>query len=75
MQNAAVNLEGLTDEQIRLVARFVEILRRAHGEGENATKGDLAQLWADWSAGAPALSTAEADALSDEAVRYARGLA
>jgi hypothetical protein len=70
MSNVTVNLEGLNDEQLTLIARFAEILR--HAGGESQVRAELARLWSEWSRGAPPMDEDEAEALSRDALRFAR---
>ena len=66
-----VNLEGLSEDQLDLVERFADLLRRAHDR--TTVRGDLKQLLAKRRAVAPDLSDEEADRLASDAVASARG--
>jgi hypothetical protein len=64
-----VNLEGLTEEQLRLVERFANLLR---GSREGA-RAELQRMWQEWAASVPSIPEAEVEALVEEAVARARG--
>lgn len=66
-----VNLEGLNDEQLELVERFVDVLRRARDR--QAVARDLQRLLARRGRACADVSDDEVDRLAAEAVAYARG--
>ncbi len=67
---AEVNTEGLSDDQISLVNRFIALLRRARSP--EAVRANLAQLWEEWARLTPNVSNAELTTLTEEAVAFAR---
>ena len=64
-----LNLEGLSDEQLALVARFVNLVRRTDKERAREAFG---RLWDEWVRNAPPIAEEEAEALVEEAVAFAR---
>jgi hypothetical protein len=65
-----INLDGLSERQRALVARFVEFVREA--DAEHARR-EFSRAWAEWSKRVPDLPENEVEALVEEAIAYARG--
>lgn len=66
-----VNLQGLTDEQLDLLERIAEFMRRAP-ESEDQAREELRELWREWSAKSPRMPEADLERLAEEAVAHAR---
>ena len=67
---AGIDVDGLTEDERRLVAQFVSILRRARKDPEART--DLLRHWEAIRNAPDPMTPDEADALAAEAVAYVR---
>ena len=66
-----LNLQGLTDDQVELVERFVEYLRES--KERMLTVEELKRFLEKCDPGSPPLPDAEVSRLAEKAVEYARG--
>ena len=66
-----LNLQGLTDDQVELVERFIEYLRES--KERMLTVEELKDFLKKCGSGSPPLPDAEVSRLAENAVEYARG--